>query len=85
MNVSLIFVFSGDFGLFAWSSRGCRIYTASGQSSSAISDVTSPVLKGKQPTFDSQSHPFNTDSEGAIESVRINRGFLLRRLNLEKI
>ena len=30
-------------------------------------------------------HIFNTDTEGAIESVRINGVSILSRLNLEKI
>ena len=65
----------------------CRIhvFTASGQSS-AISDATSPVkLEGKTAHVRYTIKPVNTDTEGAIESVRINRGFVLSGLNLEKI
>ena len=32
-----------------------------------------------------QSNPVNTDTEGAIESVRINWVSVLSRLNLEKM
>ena len=32
-----------------------------------------------------QSNPVNTDTEGAIESVRINGVSVLSRLNLEKM
>ena len=47
--------------------------------------VLQPFLLSVTPDKDIQSNPLNTNSEGTIESVRINRVPVLSGLNLEKM